>query len=469
MPTVDRQPAVRIATAEPRPLRAAAGKSKSTRRDTPRETNSPVAIAKSSRAHTPLRRYRGRLAILAGVAILSVGFWVAWQPLHHLVSGAPIQPAIPTHAPIPAAVQFAAPGLVRPASGALQLTCEVSGTIVAMPVKEGDAVQAGQVIAELDHREHQARVAAAEAVLATAQAEIERLKIDLNQQVEAGRQQAERLDSAWKQVQKGPRPEVIEAQTAVLKAAELEAERLEARRQRQQNAGMITEQDQTDLQKWAERARQQVAVERAGLERLTRGATAEELQQAAAANLAAQAEYRRLADTKPLILAQAIQTMQQRQAELTVARTNLEKTWLRAPRAGAILWQYLHVGESVSSLAPQPVVLLADLTQLEIRADVDEADFPRVFPGQTVEIRCDAYRGRSFTGQVVRLNRVAGQKHFRTGEVGERNDIRVIEAVIRIDRPESFVVHQRVTVYFIGTQPADRITSPIQQDAHPNE
>ena len=98
--------------------------------------------------------------------------------------------------------------------------------------------------------------------------------------------------------------------------------------------------------------------------------------------------------------------------------------------------------------------MLADLKHLEVRAEVDESDFPKVVAGQAVEIRCEAYHGRIFTGRVVRLNRAAGQKRFLTGEVGERLDVRVIEAVIHLDAPEAFVVHQRVTIFFLDAKTA---------------
>jgi HlyD family secretion protein len=56
--------------------------------------------------------------------------------------------------------------------------------------------------------------------------------------------------------------------------------------------------------------------------------------------------------------------------------------------------------------APTLYVLAADLTRLQIVADVDESDVSRIRRGQTVTFTVDAYAGHPFTGTVsiVRLN-----------------------------------------------------------------
>ena len=49
------------------------------------------------------------------------------------------------------------------------------GTIAELPVTEGDAVERGQVLVTLDARQHQALLAAAEARVAAAEANLENL------------------------------------------------------------------------------------------------------------------------------------------------------------------------------------------------------------------------------------------------------------------------------------------------------
>ena len=46
---------------------------------------------------------------------------------------------------------------------------------------------------------------------------------------------------------------------------------------------------------------------------------------------------------------------------------------------------------------------VADLSALEIAADIDEIDVANVQVGQTVEVRFDAFPGEKFTGKLTRL------------------------------------------------------------------
>ncbi|MCM2271056.1 MAG: efflux RND transporter periplasmic adaptor subunit [candidate division Zixibacteria bacterium] len=83
-------------------------------------------------------------------------------------------------------------------------------------------------------------------------------------------------------------------------------------------------------------------------------------------------------------------------AAVTTAEVNLENTYIRAPFAGTILTKNAEVGEIVAPFASSAsskgsVVTLADMTSLEVEADVSEANINRVQVGQPAEIVLDAY------------------------------------------------------------------------------
>lgn len=97
-------------------------------------------------------------------------------------------------------------------------------------------------------------------------------------------------------------------------------------------------------------------------------------------------------------------------ASLGQARVNLSKTTIASPIDGIVIARNVDVGQTVAAslAAPTLFVLAADLTQMQLKGNVDESDLGRIAPGQPVQFTVDAYPGETFTGTVkqVRLNPV---------------------------------------------------------------
>ena len=53
--------------------------------------------------------------------------------------------------------------------------------------------------------------------------------------------------------------------------------------------------------------------------------------------------------------------------------------------------------------APTLYVLAADLTKMQVNANIDEADVGRMRPGQAVTFRVDAFPNETFTGAVEQV------------------------------------------------------------------
>ncbi|HUK42567.1 MAG TPA: efflux RND transporter periplasmic adaptor subunit, partial [Candidatus Acidoferrales bacterium] len=92
-----------------------------------------------------------------------------------------------------------------------------------------------------------------------------------------------------------------------------------------------------------------------------------------------------------------------REAEVAV-----ENTRIVAPFDGTVLKKNADIGEIVAPLAgavssKAAVVTIADMSSLEVEADVSEANLTRVVPGQDCEIRLDAYPERSYMGYVGKI------------------------------------------------------------------
>lgn len=98
------------------------------------------------------------------------------------------------------------------------------------------------------------------------------------------------------------------------------------------------------------------------------------------------------------------------EASLKEADENLYKTTIFAPSAGTISKLSVELGERVvgtATMAGTEMLRLADLSQMEVRADVNENDIVRVALGDTTLIEVDAYMGRKFKGVVTRIANTA--------------------------------------------------------------
>ncbi|MDQ2890465.1 MAG: efflux RND transporter periplasmic adaptor subunit [Gemmatimonadota bacterium] len=91
-------------------------------------------------------------------------------------------------------------------------------------------------------------------------------------------------------------------------------------------------------------------------------------------------------------------------ADESMARVQLGYMTVKAPESGTVAAVTIHEGETVAaSFATPTFVTLVDLSQLECVALVDETDIGRVHIGDSAEFTVDAYPGRVFRGQVVRI------------------------------------------------------------------
>jgi HlyD family secretion protein len=98
----------------------------------------------------------------------------------------------------------------------------------------------------------------------------------------------------------------------------------------------------------------------------------------------------------------------QAEAAVNKAKVDLDHTIITAPIDGIVTSRNVDKGQTVaaSMQAPTIFIIAADLTKMQVNANIDESDVGRMRPGQTVRFRVDAYPNDTFTGTVqqVRLN-----------------------------------------------------------------
>ena len=78
---------------------------------------------------------------------------------------------------------------------------------------------------------------------------------------------------------------------------------------------------------------------------------------------------------------------------------------ITAPIDGIVIQRSVDVGQTVaaSMQAPTLFIIAADLTKMQVSANIDESDVGRIRPGQTVTFRVDAYPGEQFEGTVAQI------------------------------------------------------------------
>jgi HlyD family secretion protein len=92
-------------------------------------------------------------------------------------------------------------------------------------------------------------------------------------------------------------------------------------------------------------------------------------------------------------------------ANLALAETDLEKALIRSPITGVVLSRNVEPGQTVASSLQAPILftIAEDLTKMEVRVDVDEADVGKVRERQKASFAVDAYPDRRFDAEIREL------------------------------------------------------------------
>ncbi len=291
-------------------------------------------------------RLIGWLVILSAVGTAAAALLLRETPLE--VTARPLE-----RGRVEQTVSAIASGTVMAGKDA-RISAEVMGKVVSIPVEEGQHVEAGDLLIELNHDELDAQVNLAEANLAAGQALGNQTVIGANvyrdvaeTQVSQARAQMEQAQADYRRI------EALFNQNAI---------------------------SRSDLDK----ARLAVRV----AEEAFAASTANQRQNAA-----------RLEEVKS-----SEANVEQLQAAVRVARAMREKAYIRAPFPGVVGDVYVDAGESVT-----PGIPLAQLVQDEeryVEAPFDEANAAEIRLGQRVRISLDAYRGTDFPGTVAYISPV---------------------------------------------------------------
>jgi multidrug efflux pump subunit AcrA (membrane-fusion protein) len=250
----------------------------------------------------------------------------------------------------------AAVGAVKPRIGAeVRVGSRISGRVVRLRANIGDAVERGQVIAELETADLDAEVAERRAELRLAEA------------------RRDALDTATPE-------EIARAEAEV---ARFEASAKLASEEWARQEALFKERVATQAE--ADAARERVTVARAQLE---------EARRALALVRSSRPQQRRQADAD----------VDRARAALDRAVVDRSFAVIKAPIAGVIASVATQEGETVAAgLSAPTFVTIVDLGRMRVHAFVDEVDIGKVRVGQPATFTVDAFPARDFAGKVAAI------------------------------------------------------------------
>ena len=143
-------------------------------------------------------------------------------------------------------------------------------------------------------------------------------------------------------------------------------------------------------------------------------------------------------------------------SEYAVARSALDKMTVRAPIDGTVLQVNVRAGELVSPGSPQPPLLLADLSALCVRAELDERDLGSVKVGQAVTVRAAAFPGREFEGSVSSIAPLVEPGRLEPPGSRNQTDVDVVRVMVGLTGSGELTIGMKADVYFRS----DKITAP---------
>ena len=148
----------------------------------------------------------------------------------------------------------------------------------------------------------------------------------------------------------------------------------------------------------------------------------------------------------------ALAQIRRTEGSLSQSRDQLNKTTIYAPMDGSISVETSEVGERVvgtGSFAGTEIMRVADLSNMELRVQVNENDIVNVKIGDHAVISIDAYPGRKFSGNVSEISSSA-QGGASSASSAQSSDV------------TNFLVKIRVTDRDVQLRPGMSATTDIE-------
>ncbi|QSQ15956.1 efflux RND transporter periplasmic adaptor subunit [Myxococcus landrumensis] len=122
------------------------------------------------------------------------------------------------------------------------------------------------------------------------------------------------------------------------------------------------------------------------------------------------------------------------ETNLQLAKERSRDVTIRAPSSGTLLERQIQPGQIIASATSNvsggsTLFKMADLSIMQVRAKVDETDVGQIRPGLKARVTMEAYPGRTFVGEVVKIEPQA---------LVEQN-VTLFPVLVRLDNPEGLL------------------------------
>ncbi|HEY3442869.1 MAG TPA: efflux RND transporter periplasmic adaptor subunit [Paludibaculum sp.] len=330
----------------------------------------------------------------------------------------------------------------------VDLSFKLPGRLLELPVREGDDLKVGQLIARMDSNELKQQQAREGAGVDSAESALVQLRSAIAWQAETisgdialKKAELAAAESRLLELQNGSRPQEIETARAMATEAEVQSAQAQRDWERAQrlykNDDISTAQfDQFRTKSEAaaatlQRARQQLKL-------VQEGPRQEQIQQQRSAVDRARAALR-LAETNKLDLKRRQDEVGMRQAEIARAKAQagvldvqMNDRTLVSPIAGVVMAKSAEMGEVLAAGAT--VVTVGELDKPWVRGYVSESNLGRVKLGKLVDVTTDSFPGKKYKGRITFISSEAEftPKQIQTQE--ERQKL-VYRVKIEVENP----------------------------------
>ncbi|WP_227762422.1 HlyD family secretion protein [Zhaonella formicivorans] len=314
----------------------------------------------------------------------------------------------------------------------VDLNTKIPGKITKIYIEEGQEVQAGDLIAEIDNSQLLAKKAQVEAQVKAAKEAVELQSKIADSNVAQAEGAYKAALAQLEKAKKGARSQELEQAKTYFEMMQKTYERVTKLYEK----GAVSQQKKDEAEAQLKIAEQKYSLAKEGAEQEDIEAAAGLVDKAQGALAAANAGK--------LQVQLARQKYEEAKAGLAEVESLLADTRVLAPKSGTITELNSKEGELVST--GMPIATIADLKHLELNLKVLETDLGQVGLGQKVNVKFAGTGNKVFKGTV---KKIGAKPDFATKKAlnNQESDILAYEVKVVVDNLEGARIYPGMTAY----------------------
>ncbi len=330
-----------------------------------------------------------------------------------------------------------------------ELSFQIPGRILKLTAEEGDRVKKGELIATLDAKEIDQSIAVAKSSAATIESQLPQLntkiessEVSRQKQLDVAQAQINEASLRWESIKKGSRSEEIARAASALSQAKTNLSHNKKEYERGvalYKEGAMPGQQKDQLFTAYRASQDSVRQAEETLKLLQKGPRTEDIQAAGSKIAQAKANYELIRSqslqTKQLEDQKIILNSQLKQAQESVKQLEIQKrnSYLYSPVNGTVITKNRETGETVNP--GTSVVTVADLSNIYMKAFVNEAYLGKIRIGQEIDVTTDSFPGKIYKGKIYYI---ANEAEFTPKNLTTKEDrVKLVYRIkVKLDNPD---------------------------------